>query len=55
VPPDHPAQLTAAFERLITDPALRRRLGDAGLAWSHRNSWSESAQLLFSPRTASSA
>src|SRR5581483_1727220 len=27
VPPDYPAQLTAAFERLISDRALRQRLG----------------------------
>lgn len=49
VPPHHPAQLTAAFERLISDRALRRRLGEAGRAWAKRNSWRHSANLLFSP------
>ncbi|MGA3008057.1 MAG: glycosyltransferase family 4 protein [Opitutaceae bacterium] len=47
VPPDRPAQLTAAFERLITDPALRHRLGDAGREWAGRNCWRRSARLLF--------
>ena len=49
VPPNHPAQLAAAFERLISDHALRRRLGDAGLNWSRRNCWLQSANLLFNP------
>ena len=47
VPPHYPAQLTAAFERLITDPALRCRLGDAGREWSRRNCWRQAADLLF--------
>ncbi len=47
VPPNHPAQLTAAFERLISDDALRQRLGDAGRAWAHRNTWKNSADVLF--------
>ncbi|HSY53236.1 MAG TPA: glycosyltransferase family 4 protein [Opitutaceae bacterium] len=47
VPPDRPAQLTAAFERLITDPALRHRLGDAGREWAKRNCWRQSASVLF--------
>lgn len=47
VPPDHPAQLTAAFERLISDDGLRRRLGEAGRTWSRRNTWSKSADVLF--------
>jgi glycosyltransferase involved in cell wall biosynthesis len=29
VPPGHAASLAAAMERLLADPALRRRLGDA--------------------------
>lgn len=49
VPPDHPAQLTAAFEKLISDPALRRRLGDKGRHWALRNDWEESARRLFEP------
>lgn len=55
VPPDHPAQLTAAFERLISDGALRRRLGDAGREWAKRNDWQHSARLLFSPPQRSTA
>jgi glycosyltransferase involved in cell wall biosynthesis len=49
VPPNHPAQLTAAFERLISDHALRNRLGSAGLEWAKRNCWKQSANLLFDP------
>ncbi len=49
VPPHRPAQLTAAFERLVSDPELRHRLGDAGRAWAKRNSWKHAANLLFSP------
>ena len=49
VPPDHPAQLTAAFERLISNSALRKNLGEAGRAWSRRNSWLQSANMLFNP------
>jgi len=47
VPPERPAQLSAAFERLITDRDLRLRLGQAGRAWARRNQWSESAATLF--------
>lgn len=47
VPPNHPAQLTAAFERLISDHVLRHRLGNAGLAWARRNCWKKSASVLF--------
>lgn len=49
VPPNHPAQLTAAFERLISDPRLRHKLGHAGLEWAGRNCWARSANLLFDP------
>ena len=48
VPPDRPAQLAAAFEKLIHDPALRRRFGAAGRDWATRNCWKESAEALFS-------
>ncbi|HTQ29899.1 MAG TPA: glycosyltransferase family 4 protein [Opitutaceae bacterium] len=55
VPPHHPAQLTAAFERLITDPALRCRLGDAGREWARRTCWRESAGVLFNHAVAGPA
>ncbi len=48
VPPQRPAQLTAAFEKLITDPAQRARLGENGRAWARRNCWKHSAEALFS-------
>ncbi|HEU5079000.1 MAG TPA: glycosyltransferase family 4 protein [Opitutaceae bacterium] len=47
VPPNRPAQLTAAFERLIDDPLMRERMGQAGRDWALRNSWQDSANLLF--------
>ncbi|MBI5690905.1 MAG: glycosyltransferase family 4 protein [Verrucomicrobia bacterium] len=49
VPPERPAQLAAAFEKLIHDPALRRQLGSAGRDWALRNCWRESAEVLFTP------
>ena len=48
VPPDRPAQLAAAFEKLIHDPELRRRLGAAGREFARRNCWKRSAEALFS-------
>lgn len=50
VPPDRPAQLAAAFEKLIHDPALRQQLGAAGREWAMRNCWKESAEALFNPQ-----
>ena len=47
VPPHHPAQLTAAFEKLISDRELRERLGKAGWEWARRNNWTHSARVLF--------
>ena len=47
VPPHRPAQLAAAFERLIHDENLRHRLGEAGRAWAGRNCWKQSAEALF--------
>jgi glycosyltransferase involved in cell wall biosynthesis len=47
VPPERPAQLAAAFEKLIHDEKLRRTLGDAGRKWAARNSWKKSAEALF--------
>lgn len=49
VPPGRPAQLAAAFERLIHDAPLRHRMGDAGRKWAGRNCWKESAEALFGP------
>lgn len=49
VPPERPAQLAAAFEKLIHDPALRKTLGAAGRDWAMRNCWRESAEALFNP------
>lgn len=42
VPPKHPQALTDALQRLIDDPALRRRMGDAG----RKMVWEEA---VFSP------
>ena len=47
VAPGDRAALTAAFARLLADPALRRRLGAAGRTRAARNSWRDSAQSLF--------
>lgn len=49
VEPNRPVQLAAAFERLIHDAALRRKLGAAGREWAMRNCWKESAEALFNP------
>ncbi|MEO7598864.1 MAG: glycosyltransferase family 4 protein [Opitutus sp.] len=49
VPPNRPAQLAAAFEQLVFDEELRRRLGDAGRQWATRNCWTKSAEALFEP------
>ncbi len=49
VPPHAPGQLTAAFTRLLTDAGLRQRLGAAGRDWAVRQTWTRSAEQLFSP------
>ena len=49
VPPNRPVQLAAAFEKLIYDPVLRKKLGAAGRDWAMRNCWKESAEALFNP------
>lgn len=51
VPPHRPAQLTAAFERLITDSALRKRLGEAGQVWARRHHWEGAVASLFSNKS----
>jgi glycosyltransferase involved in cell wall biosynthesis len=50
VPPERPAQLAAAFEKLIHDPERRERMGEAGRQWAMRNCWKESAEALFNPQ-----
>ncbi|MDE3084020.1 MAG: glycosyltransferase family 4 protein [Verrucomicrobiota bacterium] len=47
VPPHDPAQLTAAFKRLIVDADFRHRLGTAGREWARRNCWQQAAGTLF--------
>jgi phosphatidylinositol alpha-1,6-mannosyltransferase len=49
VPPGQPARLTEAFTRLLNDPALRHRLGEAARAHAARHTWSRAADLLFGP------
>ncbi len=49
VPPHHPSRLTAAFRKLIEDPALRRTFGETGRTWARRTTWARSAELLFDP------
>jgi phosphatidylinositol alpha-1,6-mannosyltransferase len=52
VPPNRPVQLAAAFEKLIHDPELRKKMGAAGREWAMRNCWKESAEALFNPQWA---
>ncbi len=47
VPPVDLPALTLALKRLITNPSLRRALGENGLEWSRRNCWKKSAEILF--------
>ncbi len=47
VAPGDRAALTAAFSKLISDPALRQQLGRAGQARANRSSWVDSAKSLF--------
>jgi glycosyltransferase involved in cell wall biosynthesis len=47
VKPGDTAALTAAFSRLISDVALRQRLGAAGRARALKHSWRDSAESLF--------
>lgn len=47
VAPGDKAALTAAFARLLGDPTLRRRLGDAGRTRAREHTWQDSAESLF--------
>lgn len=47
VAPGDTTALTAAFARLLNDPALRRRLGEAGRVHATRRTWKDAAQSLF--------
>ena len=47
VAPGDQAALTAAFGRLLGDPELRRRLGEAGRARARAHTWRDSARSLF--------
>ncbi len=51
VTPGRPAELAAAFEKLIHDAPLRRSMGESGQEWAKRNCWQENASTLFA-RTA---
>ncbi|WP_068628650.1 glycosyltransferase family 4 protein [Cephaloticoccus primus] len=45
--PDSLEKLRDAFARLVTDDALRARLGAAGPTWARRQSWQDSAAALL--------
>lgn len=47
VPEQDIARLTAAFARLISDPALRARLGANGRQRAQARTWLDSARILF--------
>ncbi|MDQ5978160.1 MAG: phosphatidyl-myo-inositol dimannoside synthase, partial [Verrucomicrobiota bacterium] len=53
-PGDRPA-LTAAFARLLADPALRRKLGEACRARALARTWQDSAVALFGQPSAPSS
>ncbi len=55
VPPDDSTALTAAFAKLINDPALCRRLGAAGRNRALSHTWDAAALTLFGPPGASAA
>lgn len=55
VPPGDQPALTAAFTRLLADPVLRRRLGEAGRARARARTWLDSARTLFGHPPAAAA
>lgn len=48
VPPDDPKALARALIRLLRDPPLRRRMGEAGRRRARRHAWEEVARLFMS-------
>jgi phosphatidylinositol alpha-1,6-mannosyltransferase len=46
VPPDDPAAFAEAADRLLRDPAARRRLGETARLWAAQHPWSRSAEAL---------
>jgi glycosyltransferase involved in cell wall biosynthesis len=47
VDPDDPATISDAMRRILEDPALRRRLADAGVARAAQYTWKSSAERLY--------
>jgi len=47
VPPGDIHALTQAFERLISNPELRHKMGSRGRKWSQKNKWDRSVEALF--------
>ncbi len=47
VEPDNPEELTQAFSQLIQNRELREKMGRNGKKWARRNTWLQSAELLF--------
>ena len=47
VEPGDKENLTNAFTQLIENRDLRERMGKNGIDWAHRNTWRQSADLLF--------
>ncbi len=47
VEPGDQAELTAAFATLIQDRERREKMGRNGKKWARRNTWLQSADLLF--------
>jgi phosphatidyl-myo-inositol dimannoside synthase len=47
ISPDNPEALTQAFEKLILDKVLRKKLGEAGKVFAHKTQWKDSAEKLL--------
>lgn len=46
VPPEDRIALAAALEKLISNPGLRRQLGENGARWARQHTWHDSARTL---------